>query len=335
VQLKDQFSAIHQSTISAAERCKRFFFYRYRWGLYPKIEQFAPSATLGSLFHRLLQLGPESVEKVRSEVKRQQMGLMERINKGEDLIGELARTAQNLTELFNKALVMATIFWKNYPTPDYLATVGTEQTLQIKNIERKELGFDLIFPLRGRIDKIVKDTREEGKIWIRDIKSTGRGLEAITTGYNFSIQARLYRVLVASMFPDDKVAGIILDIAIKPGIKFCGKDKSFDGYLKRVEKWYEEKGKDAMTSKAIMFNEPLYPCEFQDAVMKITHLAELPLNPDAFGKDITGSYCYHYDKKCPYYDLCNSCVEAWPNIINQMFQVVERKEETESEVETE
>jgi len=314
-EMKELRPPISQSAIITALRCPRCFLYRYRWGLVPKIERYARAATIGSLFHRLMHVGEGRIVTVQREVADQQNELMARIQKGEDLTGDLARTAQGLTELYNKALVMARIFWKRFPCPDYLETMAAEKT-----IEMALSSFPGI-TIKGRLDKIVRDTRD-GVMWIRDSKTTSRDIAYTLTGYMFSIQCRLYRLLAIDYVPK----GFILDIARVPSIKFCNKDKDFDAYLIRVEKWYEEQeelGVTPMTSKAIIFSEPLMNDELTNVLATAIGLANKKMMPNNFSRDVTTSYCKDYNKVCPYYDLCNSDEAGWPSLINRLYDVVD------------
>ena len=262
--------ACHQSSISCAHGCERCFFLKERWGVELRGIKIKEGADLGKIYHKFQQLGPEKQALVKPWVAKKQATLMARVDKGEDIDGQMVRQANLLTTLYSKAEAMAKLFWERYPTPSYLKTLGTE----IKHSMTIQDGPLKGMVLEGIIDKLVQDTRN-GNIWIRDHKSTGmKTLDVIFAGFIWSPQARMYRILAGDFCNNftpmigtkHPVTGFILDGIMKPGIKLCGKDeknaKAWNctpekAYLERVKEWYAEK--DAIRSKAIMYNEPLFP----------------------------------------------------------------------------
>jgi hypothetical protein len=304
--------------------------------LRPKIGEFKPAPELGTLVHSLKEEGPDGIEKVREEVVALQADLMKRIAGGEDLTGELARAAQGLTELFNKALVMCRIFWQKYPTPANLKVLARELTVVMPPDATCK------YPRRGRIDELVLD-EDSRNVWIRDTKTTSRDIAFTLSGCGWSIQSRFYRMLAGYYVQDvlqrvdvGKVMGFIYDVMQMPGIKFCKKDTDFDAYLKRVEQWYLDNGMDAMASKAILFNEPTIPAELQRDMDEICRLFDAPVDDiEFFSRDETGVSCKGFNRVCDYMKLCESDPVGWPSIINGLYTIASaEKEEAEPETET-
>lgn len=331
-ELKDINAPVSASSIICGVKCRRRTLFRYLWGLIHKVEAFSAGKIGGKLFHRLLQLGSEGVERVREEVATEQRELMQRIQEGEDLMGDLARTAQNLTDLFNKALAMVTIFWELYPQPDHLETIGKEIRIELEDVPQIPKGHIA----KGFLDSLVRN-KDNGDIWIRDAKTTGRPLKFAMLGYAWSIPCRFYRYITYYWLEKNghdpsKLKGIILDMAQTPTIKYCPntKDKGgFDSYIDRVKKWYAERGDEAMMSKGILYTEPLLPPELV-ANLNVMHFLlsqPKPLDPTWFPKDTTGTFCKEYERECPYYNLCNSDVRMWPQIIERQFTVLETDKE--------
>ena len=336
--------ACHQSSISCAHGCERCWFFAERWGVELRGVQVKEGATLGNIYHKFQKLGPEKQDLVRPWVSGMQADLMARVDKGEDLDGEMLRLANLLTTLYNKAEAMAKLFWERYPTPSYLKTIGTE----IKHTVTIQDGVLAGLVLEGTIDKLVQDTRNND-IWIRDHKSTGmKTLDVIFAGFPWSTQARIYRILARDychgiprpLAPTPKIVGFILDGIMKPGIKLCGKDEKNskvwncsveDAYLRRVKEWYAEKDTDAIKSQAIMYNEPLYPPELNYELALMKALGERPNDPKLYGRDPSRFHCMLYDSPCIYFDLCESPMSRWPELFDTKYKI---KEEEKNEKET-
>ena len=338
-----------QSSINCAHGCERCWFYKERWGVELRGVQVKEGASLGRIYHKFQQLGPGHEQEVQAWVRGMQTDLMARVDKGEDIDGQMLRQANLLTTLYNKAEAMAKIFWERYPTPSYLKTIGTEikHTMTIQSVPLAGL------VLEGTIDKLIQDTRN-GNIWIRDHKSTGmKILDVIFAGFPWSTQARIYRILAVDYIytqavagkddiqDSDIVMGFILDGIMKPGIKLCGKDEKNskvwncsveDAYLRRVKEWYSEKDTDAIKSKAIMFNEPLYSDELVNELELMQRLSLRPNNPEMYNRDPSRFHCMLYDSPCIYLDLCESPMSRWPELFEQKYKIKEEKENENTEI---
>jgi len=318
----------HQSSISCAHGCERCWFFKERWGVVLRGVKVKTGASLGKLYHRFQHLGPGHEQEVRAEVRGMQTDLMTRADNGEDLDGEMVRFANLLTTLYNKAEVMAHLFWERYPTPDYLKTIGTEIKHSMA-IQGGPLGGIV---LTGTIDKLVQDTRN-GNIWIRDHKSTGRSLDTIFAGFPWSTQARLYRILAEDWLgqhEQSKVVGFILDGILTPGIKLCKKDtknakdwncSESEAYLRRVKDWYADKGTDSIRSEAMMYNEPLYSRELLHELMFMQELSSRANDPNEYNRDPSRFHCFLYDSQCVYYDLCSSPKVKWPELFETKYKI--------------
>lgn len=343
----------HQSSISCAHGCERCWFYKERWGVTLRGIKVKAGADLGKIYHKFQSLGPgeEQEAKVLAWVKGMQTALMERVDKGEDLDGEMVRQANLLTTLYNKAHAMAKLFWERYPTPSYLKTIGTE----IKHKMTIQDGPLAGMVLEGIIDKLIIDTRNSN-LWLRDHKSTGmKSLEVIFGGFVWSTQARMYRILATdycqknvAFTDDDKVniMGFILDGILKPGIKLCGKDEKNaaiwkcsvdEAYLRRVKEWYNDystknDGKKSIESRAIMYNEPLYPTELRSQLLFMKELSGRGNDPTEYERDPSRFHCYLYDSQCIYHDLCSLPKSKWEELFDTKYQI--KKEEKDENTTT-
>ncbi len=300
-----------QSSMKLALNCIRAWFFKIRWGLQLRGVEIKESADLGQIYHKFQEFGPGQEQKVKAWVTKRQMALSLRIDKGEDLDGQMARLVSSLTVSHNKAEVMARIFWDKYPQPSYLKTIGIE----IKHRMDMKFPGGITIPLEGTIDKLLLDIRN-GNIWIRDHKSTGRTLASLFLGIQWSIQGRLYRILAEDYCKKNalklslitpKVTGFILDGILKPGIKLCGKDEKNskawncsleDAYLRRVKEWYavkeEENPGSTIKSQSIMFNEPLFPDELKRDLTRLYNISIKGKDPKAYSRDETRFHCFLY-----------------------------------------
>ena len=331
----------HQSSISCAHGCERCWFFKERWGVELRGVKVKEGADLGKIYHKFQSLGPgeEQEAKVLAWVKTMQTDLMARVDKGEDLDGEMVRKANLLTVLYNKAHAMAQLFWERYPTPSYLKTIGTE----IKHKVTIQNGALAGMVLEGTIDKLIQDTRNRD-YWLRDHKSTGmKSLDVIFGGFVWSTQARMYRILAIDYLSvtcqdvagvPNSIKGFILDGILKPGIKLCKKDDKNaavwkcsvdEAYLRRVKEWYSKKDEAAILSKAIMYNEPLYPPELRSQLLFIKELSDRDNNPSNYERDPSRFHCYLYDSQCIYHDLCSSPMVKWEELFDNKYQI--KKEE--------
>lgn len=334
--IKIQSFFASQSSMKLALNCIRAWFFKIRWGLRLKGVEIKESADLGQIYHKYQQFGPGQEQKVRAWVKERQTNLMRMIDKGEDLDGQIARLVSSLTTSTDKAEAMARVFWEKYPQPSYLKTIGVE----IKHKMDMKFPGGLTIPLEGTIDKLLLDTRN-GNIWIRDHKSTGRALASLFLGIQWSIQARLYRILAEDYCKNNagyKIVGFILDGILKPGIKLCGKDEknakawncSLDAaYLRRVKEWYavkeEENTGSTIKSQSIMFNEPLFPDELKRDLTRLYNISIKGKDPKAYSRDGTRFHCYLYEKPCIYESLCSSPISSWPELLDTKYKIREEE----------
>ena len=334
----------HQSSIACAHGCERCWFFQERWGVILRGVKVKEGATLGTIYHKFQHLGPGHEKEVKAWVTKIQSDLMLRVDKGEDLDGEMVRLANLLTTLYHKAEAMVHLFWERYPTPSYLKTIGTEikHTMSLPRTYFRGVNLEGMV-LEGIIDKLVQDTTQ-GNIWIRDHKSTGMNtLDVIFAGFTWSTQGRMYRILaedycrfhqLGQYKGNYTVRGFILDGIMKPGIKLCKKDEKNamlwkcsveEAYLRRVKEWYDEKETGAIQSQSIVYNEPLYPPELMYELCKMQDLGSRGNNPDNYLRDPSRFHCFLYDTPCIYHDLCSSPKSRWSELFDVKYKIKENE----------
>lgn len=325
--LPDQHRPVSQGGIANAKHCARFYLYRNKWGIIPKASQYSAAPKIGNLVHRMMKVGQDNVTVVHEEVMKTYNTLLDRINKGEDLEGYLAREAKEIGDLYNKALAICTIYWERFPPKDYIDTIGREMVLErtysppMRGIQTSSSEV----PLIGIIDWLVSDDRSYTN-WIRDFKTTSQSFEMKVTGLVYGLQGRFYRFLCK----DKHIKGFILDMIKTPGIKLCGKDKKTadlegitpaEAYKARVEEWYETED-EVMESRAVAFLDE--PVDNKELMTHLNYACQLWLtdcDPKKFMRDITLRKCTGFRKQCPYYGLCSSAMATWPAQIEQFYQI--------------
>lgn len=239
---KTYVQPLHQSSISTCLGCKRCFMYRDRWCLKPKKKEKAGAANQGHITHRLLQKGPDpdGVSEVWAETSLEIAKALAHVEKGEDLLGEWAMRATLLDQMYGKALAICTILWEKHPQPDTHITLGREEPASFL-IRLGEPGDNdsLVTEIAGTLDHIILDTVTD-KIYIRDYKSSSRDPLFTTTGYQWSLQCRLYRLLAGAylqqligsdgefLYKGRHIDGFVLDVLQVPMISLCGKDRDYD-----------------------------------------------------------------------------------------------------------
>lgn len=342
-----------QSCLNCAAECERKLFCRYIMGVRLRGVQYKEGATLGKIYHKLQLHGPGKEQEVRAWVRGQQTALMARVDKGEDLDGELSRLATMLTSLYTKAEVMAHIFWEKFPVPSYLETIAQEITHTVE-------WNGLI--LEGTIDKLQLN-RNIGDVWTRDHKTSGLPLAVIFGGLGWSSQARIYRILATDWLQtqglnwqkrvspgsekiEHQVKGFILDGIIKPSIKSGTKAdiknaKDWgcsleDAYLRRVKEWYRDYevkaelkgqiGAKAIDSKGIYYTEPMFPDELKTALYKMKEISKRLIHPAYFSRDITRQACFMYEKQCLYHPLCETDPAQWDQLFETKYKLVNEVE---------
>jgi hypothetical protein len=320
--------------------------FKYRWCIYPKRRMFKMAPSIGRLGHKLFELGPEGVERVREEVYSHVERLEAEIDKGGDIFGDIALTIQGLIDAFNKALVMVNVFWDKYPVGENYKALCKEKHV----VHEVELPNGIKTKLSGTIDEILQNL-SDGAVWNRDHKLSSRPAEHTLAGYKYSAQCRQYRVL-AEAEVGQPIHGFVLNILQVPSIKLCSADKDykeythtftrgakkgqteqrkeyygepkFENYLKRCKEWYEENGQEAAHSYSIQYGEPIWTPEFVELISR-THFymnQQDPHDPLQFHRDQTRRSCTDYNRICDYYPLCRTNPASWGPIIEQDYEVV-------------
>lgn len=278
--------AISQSALSCMLSCPRKCFYTYRLGLQPAGRTVGAAASKGSLIHRILEVGIDNCDQVQAELKQTKDQLIEQIDQGLDLYGDLARRLEDLDAQFQIAKVACTIYSQKYPLSGHLETVDREQPIILDYLMAppKEGAAAPRIRLCGMLDWVVR-SKDTGHLWIRDFKSTSDDPSNRHVGYSYSFQCMLYRLLALAYYKQAP-AGFWLDVIRTPGIKLSSADRDyrmvkktvsrgpnkgtekvekeyfgeprFVNYVQRVAQWYEATGdSNPFDCRSVFFQDRL------------------------------------------------------------------------------
>jgi len=333
--------------------------FRYRWCLVPNYTRVSKGSSLGSIVHRLFELSqiPDGVKQVEKEVGEKIQELRKIRDSGADLLGDYDRDIKTLEQNFNKAKMMVAIFNEKFPRPAGLEVLGRE--IKAGVVFNAAMGKDqppLAVPVTGILDEL--DYMKDGDLlFVRDYKNTTRPISFTLTGYQWTLQPRIYRILVGAALAQvgredlvDRVAdGFILDILQVPSIEMSGADRDFTikkkelksgprkgqvieekeyfgdpdpiNYLERCKLWYAEKGLEAASSFAIRFNEDPMNAELMTTLNDVAPYAGLVPVPELFPRDPSASFCKEWERVCEYYPLCSCDPSAWPAVIESQYKM--------------
>lgn len=323
-------SPLHQSALNCWLSCKRKYLFQYRLGLAPRRPSLAPSATLGSLIHSILSLG---LEQATLDHLSNLSTLEFIIREGGDEFGDIAKRHNMMEELWSKAKVVVTILQETYPPNPKHKVIFNEQYFQADVL----LPHNRTLPIGGTLDRVIHN-EEDDTYWIRDYKSTSRDVLFTLTGYRWSAQLWLYKLLF-ELTQSKPCRGFILDIIQTPSIKLSGEDRDFamreitkgknkgemkkdyigeplfKNYLARCKQWYTDNKDSACRSFREMFPTNSYRTIPPDLYQQLqNYYTQTPdtICPDVWPRDMSGSACKSYQRVCDYYTLCNTCQQAWP-----------------------
>lgn len=312
---------LHQSSIKSCIGCPRYFMFRNRLSLSPKQKPVKKAARLGKLIHLYLRYGPDGIDQTETLIGAEATALSALIEAGDDPFGELQAKLQLLWNTAAKAKVIVSLFWQRFPACSEMESVALESTIE----ESYHVpGFGSV-PFAGTLDSIRRH-KETGYIWIDDYKTSGRDIGFTLTGYQWSVQPRMYRLLC----PD--AVGFNLYFLQTPAIKCCRTDEKraaetgvtvHEAYLQRCRQWYEDNmASEPFRAFNIRFNETLFPDEFTKVLLTkvLPHWMGEPDHRSS-ERDLTTSHCRIYESTCIYEPLCSIPPSAWLDTINRYYDI--------------
>ena len=238
---------LRQSSINVCQKCKRKFLYKYRWSLYPKKVAVSPAANAGKMVHWLLEHGPDSVSEFETNLQEKAQEMETMIDQGLDPFGEIADRIKQLRDQANKAKVICQITWDRFGENPDEEVLCKEREISTGIILTDASGDLHEILLEGVIDKLIR-SRKSGRIWARDFKTSSRDPLFTLTGYQFSTQCRLYRLLAEAFLfgeavskdpeyisreqigDNPQVFGFCVDWMALPNIIMSGADRDYKEY---------------------------------------------------------------------------------------------------------
>ena len=186
---------VHQSHLSDWWTCPRYYFFRYRLGLVPKMQ--TPGAKdIGHFFHKALEvlyLGGTLME--ASSAVGGELDTLERtirkVCQEKGVLDVADSTCQRLSEYATQGLLMARIFYERFPIdPDRFSVVHCE--IDVENIPLTEIGHSI----GGRLDLMLYCRKTKG-LYVFDHKTiaASQNLTEYSEHLSYDFQARLYRRL--------------------------------------------------------------------------------------------------------------------------------------------
>ena len=337
------FPYIHSTNIGTQDRCDRLFFFEHRLGL--RNRAYRPALAIGNVFHQVCETlyttGEVDIQPMIDEwhkiyeAEADKYGLLP----NGDFVEE---KKEAIVSDFQKAEAMARALYEMYPLDleDEWELASLEELV---DVDLTVDGHDLGVPLRGRLDKVLR-SRVTGGLWILDYKTEGMDVKTRCETFSFDSQVRLYRILLAARYPEERIEGAIHYVVKKPTIRLCGKDQwKFENYLKRVKDWYKEQQDNAdspaVAISKVRFNEHEFGEEFAGKLHKTAALSAIPdqMHPDNGNRCVDVRYFPKNDQACrgkfgvcPFISLCRSAVGAWPEEIKRRFQQLDRDAEEDA-----
>ena len=300
---------VSQSYLRTLDRCPRYALWSYHLGLKLARAHRSPAATTGTLAHGLLQCRyaagsdvtdaevEESCQTLVDEKVAEEQALLEG-----DLTGQAEANIQAIGRAWDVARTIVRIFWDRYPLPDDIEVLDSERTIIGSAISRSQEG-----PVGGTLDLAL---RKGDDTWLVDHKTVSEDPAKRFKGYSFDPQYQLYPLLWG-LTKGEAPVGFIFNYIQVPTIKFCKKDKTFNDYVARCGKWYDQQDHAPITSWAIRINPKTHLTEefeekVDDAIWRANSHWWSGGHWEADWPRHSCS-CRLYNRECPYLGLCEAC----------------------------
>lgn len=311
--------------------CPRYYFYQYRLGL--TRPSYRSAFFLGALFHKFVE-----ARTAGEDVPDPELIYANNIDTLVELADDigLLPDGQAINDVLEqmhidvfKAWAMANVLvgddaiWPLIPKEHDIITVEQQITAKVDGIG---------LPITGRLDVVTRD--ERGDLWIQDYKTTSYKPHDLAAAVSFDLQPDHYHLLALARYPDNRIAGVVHNIVMKPTIKYCPRTKDKGGahsYLERVQEWYKEriaKGGDHMP---LLRSKTLFGMNPRDDVLRSDHYKQLRRatrshngqpHPRDYPKCCNMHRCIQKGKVCQYIQLCrNDSLPAWMGIMHKFEQV--------------
>lgn len=342
---------IRSSSLDVLASCPRKFMWSSRLGL-KRRGQYVPSLEVGTMVHAIIAgvLKGGDLEKVVADLKeKEHAALREHAAKG-GLPTQLAVevTARQQVDDRAKATMIASIFLTQYSC-SILAPFDPISGLSEVPLEA-ETRYGL---LRGRLD-LVLQSKDQGEYWVTDFKTLDASRSTLDRAaqVRFEPQPWIYRhLLQAYLGPTARVAGCVHIIIQKPNLKFCRTDTAagraqnrdpFQSYLDRCRvNFYAkrfaafaagEKGAcpPILVRTQSMAGQP--DPEWLSARLEAYEMWSTVDVDSALFYPVHSS-CFHFNRRCQFFDLCMSDPGAWGSEIAQKYVTSFREDEEDAELE--
>lgn len=331
---------ISSSVMADFYKCQRHSMFKHRLGLVPKWEE-SRARMVGTFVHecmRKLSLGvdeqatrlgvlgkvDEIVAKASQELGGVNQGLIEKVK-------EAANIAIAIACAFRRILISK---GEGFFSPEKTEVLFVERAVKLA------LPRELLAPgQKGDSDIVLVGTldagiinKETGEYEICDYKTYDGSPADRAAVARIDPQVAIYRILAHESYghPAAKFNHYVIK---KPTIR-VRQGETFEGYLDRLVKWYDEKAAEKPNDRpivfsAIRFEGPHITREFRVMLREVhTAMKHRPLDVELWPKTGAPGACLDwYGRQCPYFDLCKSDEAVWVDRILAGFRQEFRYEE--------
>lgn len=310
--------------------CRRLFFFKHRLRLELARYVEEPALFTGQVHHAFMEtmtLNPKAdKEAVVAQMDEKYIAKWEQnMRQGDRRLLEDGTPIEKAVESrrvdFLRGVAVARMLWDKGPAPSGYKVVDVEQRLCFT-----AAGF--CGPVTCRLDLVLQDS--QGRLWVKDYKTTDKPLARVVPALGLDAQAYLYRLGLIAQYAKKKVGGAIFTVVRKPGIRYCGKDATPEDYFKRVQEWYSEEEKkyragivaaQVGVSRRFVFSGRIPP----DLRLQVAEAnRDLKATPDPelnnFPKCYNQYVCQgQYGTSCPFMEICAEAAYNWPQLLHTRY----------------
>src|SRR3990167_250609 len=272
---------ISYSSLATFKSCKKKYFFKNQLGLVPKRSEGA-SVSVGKSIHGAFESYFRGID-----IKSCHAQIIKDFDKA---IGESQSMNEEEDQTVGKYIALG--MWENYPfTSVIFNKIYPEQKFKVPV---KDTGIDMV----GVLDGLIFD---QGKYWIREVKTTGMNLNELKRRADVSYQATGY-IWAMQQILKQRVHGVFYDMIRKPLLR-KGQYETATTFGERNYDYY----KDPANQSKLYDRHYSYRSELQLNLFEQDLLADITdmnnaLDTNSFQRSTDA--CFMYGRECPYKSIC-------------------------------